>query len=79
MPCNGESSLPLIGNFRFSVTKTVRERRRSAFYLLENAFHAVPISVTFESEIEAMSRAGVLEQCRPIDEKHGGIEIVFLA
>ncbi len=41
-------------------------------------FDAVPISVVFVSEIEAVSRTRVLERCRFTDEKHSIIDVVFL-
>jgi hypothetical protein len=42
-------------------------------------FDAIPISMAFVSEIEAVTRAYVLERCRSINEKHGVIDVVFLA
>jgi hypothetical protein len=35
--------------------------------------------VTFVSEIEAVASAGVAEWFRSIDEKHGVVNVVFLA
>ncbi len=42
-------------------------------------FDAVPISVAFIPEIEAMPITSVCQWCRSINEKHGIGDIVFLA
>jgi hypothetical protein len=61
------------------VAEAVRERNRSSFYLSENTFDSVAISLGFVSEIEAMELAGVLEGGVVIDEERGVIDVVFLA
>lgn len=42
-------------------------------------FDTVSISVVFVSKIETAPSARVLERCRTIDEKHGVVDVVFLA
>ncbi len=42
-------------------------------------FDTVPISMSFVSEIEAMSLTGVVQRFISIDEKHRVIDVVFLA
>jgi hypothetical protein len=49
------------------------------FYLSEDTFDAIAISVAFVSEIEAVLRTGDAERCCSIEEKYGVINIVFLA
>jgi hypothetical protein len=70
---------PLVSSFCSAVAETVRKRGGSSFHLLKDTFDAVAISVTFDTEIEAMSRAGVFQRVRAIDEKQRFVDIVFLA
>ena len=42
-------------------------------------FDAVAISVAFGAEIEAVTVAGVFQRGRTVDEKHGVVDIMFLA
>jgi hypothetical protein len=42
-------------------------------------FYAVPISMLFVSEIEAVTTAGVFQRVRAVNEKHGIVNVVFLA
>ena len=42
-------------------------------------FDTIPISMEFVSEIEAVSLQGCFEPVRIINEKHGVIDVVFLA
>ena len=53
------------------MTETVRESGSSAFYLSNDTFDAVAISVALDTEIEAVSRPSVFQRVRAIDEKHG--------
>lgn len=46
------------------------------FYLTKNTFDTVPISMSFVSEIEAMSLTGVVQRLIAINEKHGVIDVV---
>jgi len=61
------------------VTETVQEIVSSAFYLSKDTFAAVAISVVFVPEIEPVTRTGVFQRRRTIDEKHGVVDVVFLA
>jgi hypothetical protein len=50
-----------------------------SFYLKENTFDATPISAAFVLKSEPCSLECSLEVCRAVDEKHGILDIVFLA
>ena len=61
------------------MTEAVRESGSSAFYLSKDTFDAVAISVAFIAEIEPVTVAGFFQGRRPVDEKHGVVDVVFLA
>jgi hypothetical protein len=46
---------------------------------MRDTFNAIPISAAFVWKSESCSLECSLEVCRAIDEKHGVIDIVFLA
>ena len=70
---------PLVCSFCTGIAEIVKESGSSAFYLSKDTFDAVSISVVFVAEIEAVTRAGVFQRCRAVDEKHGVVDVVFLA
>jgi len=61
------------------VTKIVRERRRSSFYLTKDTFDAIAVSVAFVSVFEPVATTRCLQRYRAIDEKDGVADVVFLA
>lgn len=49
----------------------------SSFYLTEDTFDGIPVSMAFVSEIEVVSLAGVFQRCCIINKIH--CIVVFLA
>ena len=49
------------------------------FYFVKDTFDAVPISMTFVFEIEAVAATGVFQRMRAINQKLGVVDVVFLA
>ena len=78
MPAS-EALEPIFSSVWFDVTKTVWERRGSAFYLSEDTFDSIPISMSFGLKLQPCSVKRSLEVIRAINEKHGVFDIVYLA
>ncbi len=60
------------------MAEIVRESGSSAFYIPKDTFDAIAISMAFVAKIEAVTRAGVFQRFRTIDEKHDVDDAVFL-
>jgi hypothetical protein len=71
--------VPVVGCVCVGVAETVLETDSLSFYFTKDTFNAVSISMSFVSEIETVTSAGFVQWCRTIDEKHGVIDVVFLA
>jgi hypothetical protein len=57
----------------------LRTRRSSPFYLTEDAFDSIPISVATDLKSEPESRECRVKMIRVIDEKRRVVDVVFLA
>jgi len=74
----GKGSETVVGGCWIDVTETVRERISTPFYLLNDTFDAVTISMSFVSEIEAVSSTSFFQRRGDINKKHGVVNGVFL-
>jgi hypothetical protein len=61
IPCEAEGSKPVVGGICFGVAETVCETGSSSIYFSKDTFDAIPISMTFISEIEAVTSTGVFQ------------------
>jgi len=77
--CERERFEPLIASCCSGVAEAVRERGCSSFYLMKDTFYAVPVTVSFVPELEAVTLTGILQRSITIDEKHDVDDAVFLS
>lgn len=59
------------------MTETVKERISAPFYLSNDTFDAITISMPSISELEAVSSTSFLQRRDVINEKHGVVNGVF--